>query len=102
MKLPALLIAVSVAAGVLAAPPIAAHAKHSSAFLFAATLSCIALGFFSLLLRRTNLAWSLGLLVWFFLGASAAQIERMTIPANQVTNLISEGKLELQQPLRWR
>lgn len=102
MKLPALLIAVSVAAGVLAAPLIAAHAKHSSAFLFAATLSCIALGFFSLLLRRTNLAWSLGLLVWFFLGASAAQIERMTIPANQVTNLISEGKLELQQPLRWR
>jgi competence protein ComEC len=102
MKLPALLIAFSVAAGILAAPPIAAHTRHAPALSLAAALVCIALGFLLLLLRRTNLAWTLGLLAWFCLALSAAQIERMAIPTNQVTNLVSTGELGSQQPLRWR
>jgi competence protein ComEC len=102
MKLPALLIALSVAAGVLAASPIAARANHAPGICVIATLACIAAGLFVLTLRRTNLAWALALLAWFFLAGSAAQIEHIAIPGNQLTALVSKGELDLQQPLRWR
>jgi hypothetical protein len=102
MKLPALLIAVFVAAGVLGASPIAVHTRHSLDLSLGVALFCIIAGFAFTGLRRPNLAWAASLLAWFFLAAAAAQIERMSVPANQVTNLAGEGRLELDEPLRWR
>jgi competence protein ComEC len=102
MKLPALLIAVCVAAGVLAASPIAVHTRYSLDVSLGIALCCIFAGLGFVGLRRANLAWTAGLLAWFFLAAAAAQIERMAAPANQVTNLVGEGRLGLDEPLRWR
>ena len=102
MKFPALLIAGFVAAGVLAASPIAVHTRHSLDLSLGVALFCIVAGFVFTGLRRTNLAWAASLLAWFSLAASAAQIEWMAVPANQVTILAGDGRLELGEPLRWR
>jgi hypothetical protein len=102
MKLPALLIAVFVAAGVLAASPIAVHSRYGLELSLGIALACIIAGFAFAGFRRANLAWTAGLLTWFFLAAAAAQIERMSIPANQITNLVASGQLGLDEPLRWR
>jgi len=63
---------------------------------------CILAGFWLLKLRRVELVWSAGLLAWFFLAAAAAQIERLAVPPNEVTNLAALGQLDLNEPLRWR
>ena len=102
MKLPALPIAVFVAAGVLAASPIAVQTRHSLDVSLGIALCCIVAGFGFVKLRRANLAWTAGLLAWLFLSAAAAQIERMAVPANQVANLAGSGQLDLAEPLRWR
>ena len=102
MKLPALLIAIFVAAGVLAASPIAVYRKHSLDVLLGLAACCIVAGFAFGMFRRPKLAWAAGLLAWFLVAAAAAQIERLTIPANQVTALAAAGQLDLGQPLRWR
>jgi predicted membrane metal-binding protein len=102
MKLPALLIAGFVAAGVLAASPIDVHTRHSLDLSLVVALFCIIAGFGLVRFRGANVAWAASLLAWFFLAAAAAQIERMRVPANQVTNLVGAGRLELDEPLRWR
>jgi competence protein ComEC len=102
MKLPALLIAMFVAAGVLAATPIAAHVTHSLDLSLGIALCSLLAGFGLLKLGRVDLAWTAGLLAWFFLAAAAAQIERAAIPANEVTNLAGRGQVDLDEPLRWR
>jgi competence protein ComEC len=102
MKLPALLIAVFVAAGVLAAPPIAAHNKHGVSLFLGIAACFVATGFGLLGLRRVRLAWALSLLAWLSLAAAAAQIQRTAIPSNEVTRLASSGQLDLGGPLRWR
>jgi len=102
MKLPALLIAISVAAGVLAASPIAAHTRQAPVISLAPALVCIAFGFLFVGFGRANVAWTSGLLAWFFLASAAGHIERISIPADQVTNLLAAGRLDIQQPLRWR
>jgi competence protein ComEC len=48
------------------------------------------------------LAWLCGLVAWVALGALAAGIERASVPANQVTRLISAGQLDTSAALRWR
>src|SRR5579862_8220351 len=102
MKLPALLIAVFVAAGVLAAAPIAVHSRHSVAPALCIAAISLAAGFGLLAIRRVKLAWGLSLLAWFLLAAAAAQIERLAIPSNEVTHLADSGQLDLDGPLRWR
>src|SRR5690348_17172799 len=102
MKLPALLIALFVAAGALAASPIAVYGKHSLGVSLGLAVCCILAGFAFGILRRTKLAWAAGLLAWFFVAAAAAQAERVAIPANQVTALAAASQLDLEQPLRWR
>jgi competence protein ComEC len=101
MKLPALLIAIFVAAGVLAASRITAHVAHSLDLSLAIALACVLAGVALLKLRRVHLAWSASLLAWFFLAAAAARIERIALPPNQVTNLAGRGQLDLEEPLRW-
>src|SRR6266581_2581593 len=102
MKLPALLIAVFVAAGVLAAAPIAAHVAYSLDVSLGIAVCCILAGFWLLKLSRVELVWSAGLLAWFFLAAAAAQIERLAVPPNEVPNLAGLGQLDLNVPLRWQ
>jgi competence protein ComEC len=102
MKLPALLIAILVAAGVLAAPPIAAHLPHGIGLSLAIALICILAGIVLLKLRQVHVTMSASLLAWFFLAAAAAQIERIAVLPNQVTKLAARGQLELDEPLRWR
>ena len=102
MKLPALLIAIFVAAGVLAASPIAVHGKPGLDVSLGVALCCILAGFAAVKFRREKLAWTAGLLAWFFLGAAAGQIERLAIPPSAVTTLSAAGQLDLEQPLRWR
>jgi hypothetical protein len=102
MKLPALPIAIFVAAGVLAASPIAAHDKHSVSLFLGIAACCVAAGFSLLGARRVKLASALSLLAWFSLAAAAAQIERMAVPSNEVTRLAASGQLDLDGPLRWR
>jgi competence protein ComEC len=102
MKLPALLIAIFVAAGVLAASPIAAHLTHGLGLSLGIALSLILAGIVLLKLRQARLAWSASLLAWFFLAAAAAQIERIAVLPNQVTKLAAAGQLALDEPLRWR
>ena len=58
MKLPALLIAVFVAAGVLAASPIAAHTRHSLDLSLGVALFCLIAGFGLVRFRGANLAWA--------------------------------------------
>jgi competence protein ComEC len=102
MKLPVLLIATFVAAGVLATSPISAHTRHGLDLSLGIVLCCIVAGFGFVGVQRTNLAWTAALLAWFFLGAAAGQIERAAVPVNQVTNLVRSGQLQLEDPLRWR
>src|SRR2546427_9588441 len=102
MKLPALLIAMVVAGGVLAAASIAAYVTHGLGVSLGIAVCCILAGFWLLKLRRVELVWSAGLLAWFFLAAAAAQIERLAVPPNEVTNLAALGQLDLNEPLRWR
>src|ERR1700722_20039302 len=102
MKLPALLIAIFVAAGVLAAPPIAAHDRHSVVLFLGIAACSIAAGFGLLGVRRVKVAWALSMLAWFSLAAANAQIERLAMPSNEVTRLAGSGQLDLDGPLRWR
>ena len=102
MKLPALLIAVFVAAGVLAASPIAVHTRYALDATLGIALCCIIVGFALAGFRHASLAWPAALLAWFFLGTAAAQIQRAAVPVNQAANLVGRGQLELEEPLRWR
>ena len=102
MKLPALLIATFVAAGVLAASPIAVHTRDGLDLSLGIAMCCIIAGIGFSKFRHANLAWAAGLIAWLFLAAAAAQIERLAVPANQVTNLAGTGRLDLEEPLRWR
>src|SRR5260370_4308010 len=101
MKLPALLIAVFVAVGFLAAATIAAHVAYSLDVSLGIAVCCILAGFWLLKLSRVELVWSAGLLAWFFLPAAAAQIERLAVPPNEVPNLAGLRRLDLNVPLRW-
>jgi competence protein ComEC len=102
MKLPALLIAVFVAAGILAAPWIAAHSSHGIRLPLLLSLCFLSIGLLAVKIRSENLAWSASLLAWFFLAASAAQIQRIAVPADRVDHLAAAGQLPLEEPLRWR
>jgi len=102
MKLPALPIAICLAAGILAAAPITAHLPHGLLLSLLITLCAVLVGCALLKLRRVDLAWTASLLVWFFLGATAAQVERLAVPPNQASILASSGRLDLGEPLRWR
>jgi hypothetical protein len=62
MKLPALLIAIFVAAGVLAASPIAVHTRHGLDLSLGIALCCIIAGFGFAKFRRAKLAWAAGLI----------------------------------------
>ncbi len=98
MRLPALWPAIALACGILierAAPlsPIA-----SAALVTVALLAGL------LLLRRgaPRAAWAAGLAAWVMLGALAGELQRRDVSADNAAALISEGRVDAHQALRWR
>ena len=98
MKLPALWIAAGFAGGI-------AFASHRPleprVWLLAVAASIIAGAIFSRC-SRLAAAWSLALVAWFALGGLAIGLEDASLPANHISRLIASGKLDLNEPLRWR
>jgi len=102
MKFPALVIAASVAAGILAVEPFSAHFPHAARWFLISAVVLLLLGFALLRLRRVNLAGMASLAAWFFLGGAVAQFQVLEVPADSVSKLAAAGKLDLSEPLRWR
>ncbi len=101
MKRPALLIAFCAAAGILGGPIVAPHLPHALPTSLAAAALILAVAFFLHAAQRDTLAWTLSLLAWCLLGATAAIAEPLAVPANQVTHLVASNQLDLSEPLRW-
>ncbi|HEY6444332.1 MAG TPA: ComEC/Rec2 family competence protein [Candidatus Acidoferrales bacterium] len=66
-----------------------------------AVLSLVAAGLF-IWWRRLTTAWALALVAWLAIGVVAFGVERAAIPPNHVTRLITAGRLDTTEPLRWQ
>jgi hypothetical protein len=102
MKLPSLAIAVSFASGILAGGLPAANPLRSAVLCLAAGVILLAGGMTLFVVRRESSAWIASLLAWCLLGAAAARLEPLGQPADRVTRVVSDGRLDLSAPLRWR
>lgn len=102
MKFPTLALAVGMAAGILGGGSIATHFPHPVILCLASSLTFLALGFVLLHWQRVAFAAVAAVLLWFSLGALAAQLEPFAIPANRVDQLVAAGRLDLGAPLRWQ
>ena len=98
MKLPALWIASAFAAGIALASRSAASPKVWAAATIAAILIAGILAWRDFVAP----AWIFALAAWLALGGFASGAQRAAIPANHVTRLIAEGRLDTTVPLRWR
>ena len=98
MRLPALWPALALACGILADHWTAPSPLAASAILVAALLAGLSL------LRRGALrvAWIAGLAAWLALGAVAAGVQRRDSRPDNVATLITSGRLDAHEPLRWR
>jgi len=98
MRLPALWLTVAFAAGILLG---LADGVIPGVWI-AAVLAAVFAGF--AFARRGWLlpAWIAALMAWAALGGFAASLERAGVPANHVTRLVSSGRLDISEPLRWR
>jgi predicted membrane metal-binding protein len=101
MKFPALALAATIAAGILVGGTSSAHFPHALSVYVAGCVAALLAGFVLLFFRFLRFAAAAGLLVWFFLGILAAQLQPLAIPAGNVARLASQGTLDLSQPLRW-
>jgi competence protein ComEC len=98
MKLPVLWIAAALAAGIALAGPHPVKPVVWLALAVATLLVSLAL----VIGRRSQEAWVFGLVTWVFLGALAARLEQLAKPANHVTNLVAEGRVDTSEAVRWR
>ncbi len=98
MKLPALWIVASFAAGIAIAMPWPGPLKLWLSVAIVAML----LGAVLLWRSNTQSAWALALVAWVAIGGLAICMERATVPANHVTRLIGAGRLDTTEPLRWQ
>src|SRR6202049_889034 len=102
MKFPALAIAFSLAAGILAGEFLAHRVAHALIIcIFTAPLLLLT-GFLLLLCRRNSFAGITALLAWSLLGAAAVQIAPLAVPTDHIARQIAAQQIDLQQPLRWR
>lgn len=98
MKLPALWIASAFATGIGIAtrcqvsPKLWASAA-AAAIIVAGVLACR---------NFLTTAWTMALIVWLAIGGLALSVERATVPSNHVTRLIAAGRIDTNEPLRWR
>ena len=115
MKYPALAIAFSLAAGILAGGLFVHHLHHAFASSLLAAFFLIVIGFLLFFGHHHTSAGIAALLAWSLLGAAAAQLEPLTVPANHITRQIASldaventseagqtNLINLTQPLRWR
>jgi competence protein ComEC len=98
MKLPVVWIVAALAAGIILAGPQPVRPVVWLALTIVTLLAALGL----LRRERDQAAWFLGLLAWCFLGAAGARLEQLARPANHVTALLSNGRLDTSEPLRWR
>jgi competence protein ComEC len=98
MKLPALWIASAFACGIAVASRWPLQLRTWLLIAIGAILASALMGWRG----RTVGAWAIALFAWAALGAAATSIEQATVPADQVTRLITAGKIDLSEPLRWR
>jgi len=98
MKLPALWIAASFAAGIA----VAARWPGPLRLWIAAAVAAMLIGGVLLWRAKTRAAWALALAAWAALGGLAIGVERAAVPADHVTRLISAGRLDTTEPLRWQ
>lgn len=98
MKSPALWIAAAFAAGIALASRWPASPKVWTATAVAALLAAGILAWRDFVAP----AWILALAAWLALGGFATGVERAAIPADHITRLIAEGRIETAVPLRWR
>ena len=98
MKLPTVWLVAAFALG------IALAIRWPAPLALAAAAAVVAILASAILLWRrcSAAAWLLALAAWGLLGALAASVERLDIPANHVDRLIAQGRLDLDDPLRWR
>lgn len=101
MKFPALAIAVSFAAGILAGGRLAPAVPHVPVLALAIAAAFLLIGM-ALLRANVALAALASLLVWCSLGAAAVRIQRVAGPADHVTRLVAEHQLDISVPLRWQ
>jgi competence protein ComEC len=101
MKFPALAIAFLFATGILLGGIYAPNLPHAFAATLAVSFVLLVLGA-ALLRKHLTLACLASLLAWCLLGAAAIHAQRLRVPADLVTRLVAENRLELSEPLRWR
>jgi competence protein ComEC len=102
MKFPALALAAFLALGIVADRFIATGFPQAAFLFVVASALSIVLGLVLAMCRRSTLAWIAALLAWSALGAAAARLEQLDIPADHVTGLLAQNALNLDQPLRWQ
>ncbi|MFZ0038179.1 MAG: ComEC/Rec2 family competence protein [Candidatus Acidiferrales bacterium] len=59
----------------------------------------------ALLLRFSKTIWTsfiAALIAWSALGGAAASLEHLIVPANRIARMVSENRLDMSEPLRWR
>jgi competence protein ComEC len=98
MKLPAVWLAASFAAGIGLA---FRWPETPTRFAILAAVAIVVAGV-ALAFRSRAVAWVVVLGAWFALGGLAVSVERAIVPANQVTKLIAAGTIDPSIPLRWR
>lgn len=105
MRLPAVAMAAAFACGIAVGlqPAVVPHA--TSVFLLS---SCLVAGLVLIFagivlagIRRLLPAAFVSLLSWALLGFLGACVADQPLPADQVTSLVEQGRLQLQTPLRW-
>ena len=98
MKLPAVWIVAAFAAGVA----FSNAWQHLPGPWIAATALGILLGAILLWRRWIVAAGAAALVSWAAAGGLALAVERATVPANHVSRLIAAGRIDTNEPLRWR
>lgn len=98
MKLPALWLVAAFAAGI----ELASRWTGSLTLWIVSAVLAILFGGFFVWRRQNAAAWIVALLAWAALGALATSLERATVPANHVTRLLTAGRLDITDPVRWR
>ena len=98
MKLPTVWIACSFAGGIALAGVLPVNLWYCVALAAVG----IAAGMTLLRANRLTAAMLLGLLSWAALGAAAVRVEQASSSPTLVTRLVTQGRLDLSEPLRWR
>jgi competence protein ComEC len=98
VKLPTLWLMAAFAAGI----GLASRWPAPLAICAAVTVAAILVSGILLWRRLNQAAWICALVAWSTLGSLAAGIERVDIPPNRVDHLISAGRIDAADPLRWR